>query len=73
MTFDLRYDDTSQAERRKQNFAVRIEPCHTLVMENEFRLDVTHNGFQWQLFTLTPDEAVKVIDALQAHIAKQEA
>lgn len=59
-------------EHRKKSFGVKIEPTHIpWLREKEFDVHITHNGFQWQVISMTDAEMIKVRDAINEHLKNQ--
>ncbi len=52
-------------------FAVEVtpRPPSRAEYDDEFRVAITHNGYQWQAIGLSGDEMQKVIDAMQAALS----
>jgi hypothetical protein len=59
-------DDNKGRERRRKNFAVRVEPTRDPDFEGEQTLSFTYNGRQEYPMALAPHEAQQVVDALRA-------
>lgn len=47
-------------------FAVEVKPDRH--EEGSFSVEITHNGYQWQSIRLTPEQARKVIAAMQTYL-----
>ena len=59
------------AEHRAKNFRVEVTPrAQGREWDDDFRVSITHNGYQWQAIGLTKDEIPKVIDAMQGAIGE---
>lgn len=52
-------------EDKEKNFEVQIESTDAFV--GEIMLRITHNGHQWHGWSLTKQEAEKIIQALKDH------
>ena len=50
---------------RVKHFAVEVTPKQR-DYDDDFRIAITHNGYQWQAIGLSREEMPKVIAAMQA-------
>jgi hypothetical protein len=46
-------------------FAVRVKASNHSLFPDEREVEVTFNGFQWINVSMTPDEARKLVNALE--------
>ena len=65
MEFDEKY-----IERRRKTFEVKVSPARHQDMPGELSLEITHNGYQWNVLSLAPEEAEKVILALSGALKR---
>ena len=63
-------DDIESRKRRQRNFEVLVEKARDPVYEGELSLRLTHNGFQWNVLSVLPEEVEKICSALRAAIEK---
>lgn len=56
---------------REKKFAVEIEPCRMPMVKNELKVSITHNGYQWESFSLSPEEAWKISRDLTGYLASR--
>ena len=57
---------------RRKHFAVEVKPSHSPEHDGELTMSVTHNGRQWHSTGLMPDEAIRIIHALEAAIIRKD-
>lgn len=60
----------SLQQYRAKHFKVTISPVSYPLIDNEFRLLVTHNGNQSTAINMSPTEAIEVIRAISEHLYK---
>lgn len=53
----------------RTNFKVLVKAADLQLGPGELEVHVTRNGYQWQVVTLMPDEAMKVAEAIQIHVS----
>ena len=57
---------------RIENFKVGIRVRNYGLMENEFELSITHNGYQWNSITLSPEEGRRIIAVISHHLREND-
>jgi len=54
-------------ERRAVIFGVKIRDTRYPDVPGESVLEITHNGYQWDIVSMTKEEAIKIVETISTH------
>ena len=63
MEFNEKFNDSCRF-LREENFCVKCEDARSPLFDKEVSLLITQNGYQWNGFSLSKNESIKLIEVL---------